>query len=139
MKRTPPSLQYVVVCSTRATAMSTHPHFRGGRNQSNRGYSNRPISGGGRGHYLTGDSHIRSVQEANLSFRQGDTGHHRPPPQFSQNNHFLRAPPPSNQPYRPHQQFRPPQKFRPPQQQRLQKPLDYRNWEYAKTTLPACR
>ncbi|XP_050388281.1 carbon catabolite repressor protein 4 homolog 6 [Argentina anserina] len=139
MKRPPPSLQYVVVSAARATAMSTRPPFRGGRNQSRRGYSNRPFSGGDRPQYVTGDSHIRSVQDANLTFRQGDTGsynsptgHHRPRPQFTQNNNFRRTPPPSsynNQPYRPHQQFRPPQ-------QRPQKPLDYRSWEYAKATPP---
>ncbi|XP_062019335.1 carbon catabolite repressor protein 4 homolog 6 isoform X1 [Rosa rugosa] len=137
MKLPPPSLQYVAVLATRATAMPSRPPLRGGRNQWKRGCSNRPFSGGDRAQYVTGDSHIRSVQDSNLGFRQGDAGsftnqpgHHRP---FSQNNQFRRPPPSDHsQHYRPHQQFRPPQQSR----QRHQKPLDYRNWEYAITTLP---
>lgn len=120
--------------------------YRGGRNQWPRASSsNRPYSGG-RGPYVTGDSHIRSVRDANLEFRQGDAGagpfpnqtgfRQHPPPPFQHNHHFRQSRPlDPNQPYRPNQQFRPPQQFQPPQQFRPRpKPLDYRNWEFAKTT-----
>ncbi|BBN70143.1 DNAse I-like superfamily protein [Prunus dulcis] len=112
---------------------------------------------GGRGPYITGDSHIRSVRDANLGFRQGDAGtgpfpnqtgfRQHPPPPFQHNHHFRQSRPlDPNQPYRPNQQFRPPQQFLPPQQfqppQQFRprpKPLDYRNWEFAKTTpSPTC-
>ncbi|CAN6583617.1 unnamed protein product [Malus baccata var. baccata] len=129
----PPSLQFLAAAATDSafTTMSSRPPYRGGRNPRQRGFSNRPYSGGGKGNYVTGDSHFRTVHDANLGSRQGDSGTfpnetaycRTPPPPFDL-NHF-RGPPPfdNNQPYRPNQQFRP----RP-------KPLDYRTWELAKTT-----
>ncbi|KAH0989638.1 hypothetical protein GBA52_001121 [Prunus armeniaca] len=150
----PPSLQFLAAA---ATDMSSRSPYRGGRNQWPRASSsNRPYSGG-RGPYVTGDSHIRSVRDANLGFRQGDAGtgpfpnqtgfRQHPPPPFQNNHHFRQSRPfDPNQPYRPNQQFRPsqqflpPQQFQPPQQFRPRpKPLDYRNWEFAKTTpSPTC-
>ncbi|CAN6721149.1 unnamed protein product [Malus baccata var. baccata] len=141
----PPSLQFLAAAATDSavTTMSSRPPYRGGRNPRQRGFSNRPYSGGGKGNYVTGDSHFGTVRDANLGSRQGDSGTfpnetaycRTPPPPFDL-NHF-RGPPPfdHNQPYRPNQQFRPPQQFRHPQQFRPRlKPLDYRTWELAKTT-----
>ncbi|KAG2700050.1 hypothetical protein I3760_07G215500 [Carya illinoinensis] len=141
-----------------STTMSSRPTSRGGRW---RGFSDRSHTGGrGQGdHFVTGDSHFRSVRDANLGFRRGDlasfadqTGfrppplnprphpytqnaqfRQPPPPPYNNQNQRYRQPPPYNnqsQQFRQHLRFDPNQAFRPPQQFRP-KPLDYRNWEYA--------
>lgn len=136
-----------------ATTMSLGAPYRGGRgrNQYRRGFSDR-TSDDGRDQFITGDSHFRSVRDSNQTFRppMRESFNHRPSrfngrvPQSRFNSH----PPPSN--YQPRQfNSRPPpfdqsrssrplgfnqnqQQFRP----RPQKPLDYRNWECARTLPP---
>ena len=117
--------------------------YRGGRGQWRRGFSDRPYTGGraqvqtqtqtqsqGQSQFVSGDSHFRSVRDANLGFRQGDSGGRfsnqtafrprpRPPPPNPYNNQTQRF-----RPFDPNQSVRPPHHFRP-------KPLDYRNWELA--------
>ncbi|KAH7574170.1 hypothetical protein ACOSP7_008202 [Xanthoceras sorbifolium] len=110
--------------------MSSRSTYRGGRNQwGRRGFSERPYNNSGRGHFVSGDSHYRSVRDSNLGFRQGTFSNQSPHPQFRQqppynrNPQFRQPPPP---PFVRNQAMRP----RPP------KPLDYRNWEHAKAAPP---
>ncbi|GLT60920.1 hypothetical protein SLA2020_336600 [Shorea laevis] len=150
-----PPLQFIAAASTDVSSitMSSRPPYRGGRW---RGFSDRPYDGGRgqRGQYVTGDSHFRSVRDANLGFRRGDsgsgsdqTGGFRPPPlnprppHYAQNAQFRQPSPYNNnnnnnqsQQNQPNRPFDPNPGFRLRQQLR-QKPLDYRNWEYA-TELP---
>jgi hypothetical protein len=137
--------------------------YQGGRW---RGFSDRPYEGGRgqRGQFVTGDSHFRSVRDANLGFRRGDsgsvadqTGGFRPPPlntgppHYAQNAQF-RQPPRFNksksnnnnnnntntnqsQQNRPNRPFDSNPGVRLPQQLRP-KPLDYRNWEYGTEVPP---
>ncbi|KAK1549348.1 hypothetical protein Q3G72_000512 [Acer saccharum] len=139
--------------------MSSRSTYRGGRNQWRRSFSERPYNnGGGRGHFVSGDSHIRSVRDSNLDYRQGNFSNQTPPPphlQFRQpppHPQFWQPPPhPQFQQPPPHPQFRQPPpynrnpQFRPQpppfvQNQALRprppKPLDYRNWEHAKAAPP---
>ncbi|KAJ4843355.1 hypothetical protein Tsubulata_038658 [Turnera subulata] len=143
-------------------------HYRGGRSQFRRSYSDRPYSGGGSGQeqFVTGDSHFRSVRDANLGYRRGGAVANRgfsprynqnqqfrqppPPPQqqtvhrYQNQNQQFRHPPPQQQPFgryqNQHQQFRQGRLFDQNQNQavrpRQSKPLDYRSWEYAKTPPP---
>uniref|UniRef100_A0A2P2LGH3 Carbon catabolite repressor protein 4 homolog 6 isoform X2 n=1 Tax=Rhizophora mucronata TaxID=61149 RepID=A0A2P2LGH3_RHIMU len=153
MKRSaPPPLQFLAAI-TAVTSMSSRSLYRGGgRKQRGRGFSGRSYGGERGQQFVSGDSHFRSVQDANLGFRQG--GDHvisqRPPPRYrgqqfrqplrdNQNQQFRRPPssdPNQNQTQNQHfRQYPPPnqnQAFRP----RLPKPPDYRNWEYAKTAPP---
>lgn len=136
---------------------------RGGRSHG-RGFSGIPHDSG-KGPFVSGDSHLRSVRDSNLGLRQGTFSNQTSfqPPPYNQNQQFRQPPPPSNQnqqfrqppPYNPNQHFRPPlsynrnQRFRQPppsfdQNQAVQprprprppKPLDYRNWEYTKEAVP---
>ncbi|XAR70934.1 Poly(A)-specific ribonuclease [Bertholletia excelsa] len=164
-----PSLRFLAAAtaSPEAVSMSSRPPYRGGRNQWRRGFSDRPSGAGdGRGQFVTGDEHFRSVRDANRGFRpprrpnfvnQGASRPHfnpRPPQPFNSPPSFNpppfnNGPPPCSPPPRHSaplappsnhgQQFHPPPFFsqnepRPPQQvrPRTQKPLDYRNWEFAK-------
>lgn len=134
--------------------------YRGGRNQWRRRFSDHPS--GGRGDYVTGDSHFKSVRDANLGFQQGERGDFetnsgfqprpfspRPPnyqnqpftprPHFNQNQSFNPRPHfNQNQTFNPPPQFRQNQPFRQPQKfrPRPQRPMDYRNWEYSKPGPP---
>ncbi|KAB1204555.1 hypothetical protein CJ030_MR8G021793 [Morella rubra] len=88
------------------TTMSSRPFYRGGRR---RGFSDGPYTDGrGQGvHIVTGDSHFRSVRDANLGLRRGDSGSFadhtgfRPPPlnprapPYTQNAQFRQSPRPS--------------------------------------------
>lgn len=88
---------------------------------------------------MSGDSHFWSVRDANLGFRQGDSGRFsnqtgfRPP--YNNQSQRHRHPQPYNnqsqqfRPFDPNQSVRPPHHFRP-------KPLDYRNWEYSTQAPP---
>lgn len=107
--------------------------YRGGRNPWRRGYSDRPNIGG-RGQFVSGDSHFRSVRDSNLEFRQGSYSYQAvpPPPHYNQNQQF-RQPPPYNR----NQQFRIPRPFHQNQAVRPHsRPLDYRNWQSAKVPPP---
>lgn len=97
-----------------------------------RGFVGRYYSGG-RGQFVTGDAHFRSVRDVNSGFRRGESEsfvnltryqyppfNPRPPPPYHRNPQF-RHPAPNNQA----QQVRP----RP-------RPPDYRDWEYAATAPP---
>lgn len=120
---------------------------RGGRSQGKRSYSGRPYNGGRWGadqeQFVTGDSHFHSVHDANLGFRQGGMVAYRgSAPRYNQNQQPRQYPPPQQQQFgryqnQPFQRGRP---FNQYQNQvarpRLPKPLDYRNWEYAKTAPP---
>ncbi|KAJ7958737.1 Carbon catabolite repressor protein 4-like 6 [Quillaja saponaria] len=129
MRRSSPPIHFLAAVATDTTAstMPSRPPFRGGQNRWRRGFSDRPYAGG-RGQFVTGDSHIQSVREANLGFQQEDDGsfsnqtgfrsppsHPRPPPPYNYNGQF--RPPPR---YGQNQQFRQPspfvqnQAFRPP-------------------------
>ncbi|KAK9273646.1 hypothetical protein L1049_018456 [Liquidambar formosana] len=158
-RRSSPPLQFVAAAVS-DTTMASRPPYRGGRNQWRRRFSDRPSSG--RDDYVTGDSHFTSVRDANLGFQQGERGDFetnsgfrprpfspRPPnyqnqpftprPHFNQNQSFNPRPHVNqNQTFNPpphfhqNQSFRQPQTFRP----RPQRPMDYRNWEYAKPGPP---
>ncbi|KAL4603740.1 hypothetical protein ACB092_10G145200 [Castanea dentata] len=153
MRRRPLQLQLQLLASaatdvsssSSSTTMSSRPPYRGGRSQGRRGFSDRPYTGGraqlqtqtqtqtqtqGQAQFVSGDSHFRSVRDANLGFRQGGSGGRfsnqtafrprpRPPPPNPYNNQTQRF-----RPFDPNQTVRPPHHFRP-------KPLDYRNWELA--------
>ncbi|KAF3961960.1 hypothetical protein CMV_013467, partial [Castanea mollissima] len=90
MRRRPLQLQLQLLASAAAdvssssssssTTMSSRPPYRGGRSQGRRGFSDRPYTGGraqtqtqsqGQAQFVSGDSHFRSVRDANLGFRQG--------------------------------------------------------------------
>ncbi|KAJ0243291.1 Carbon catabolite repressor protein 4 6 [Hirschfeldia incana] len=151
-------------------AMSSHPlQYRGGRargrgrGRGGRSFSDRPYNdaGGGRGQFVTGDSHFQSVHDANLEFRLGNRGssssssnldprrfnHVQQQPPFNHNYQFRPPPPrgqwqPSGQNYSacpPPPQLYQNQMPRPPpqrssfRQRPRSKPSDYREWEYAKT------
>ncbi|KAM7459447.1 hypothetical protein LguiA_036441 [Lonicera macranthoides] len=143
MKRSPSSssLQFIAVAVAVAAStdtlpiiMSSRPPYRGNRNQWRRGYSSNRNR---RDEYVTGDSHFRSDNHTQS----------RPPPPFNSRPSFDRNSPPPPQSFSHNQhQFRPPpfyhnqQHFRPSQQQQFRprppKPLDYRNWDYAKPAPP---
>uniref|UniRef100_A0A2N9F8L0 Uncharacterized protein n=1 Tax=Fagus sylvatica TaxID=28930 RepID=A0A2N9F8L0_FAGSY len=145
-----PALQVLAVAATDVssitTTMSSRPPYRGGRSQWRRGFSDRPYTGGrgqgqgqNQGQLVSGDSHFWSVRDANLGFRQGDSGRFsnqtgfRPP--YNNQSQRHRHPQPYNnqsqqfRPFDPNQSVRPPHHFRP-------KPLDYRNWEYSTQAPP---
>ncbi|KAB5513946.1 hypothetical protein DKX38_027852 [Salix brachista] len=116
MKRTAPPVQFLAATLTADSAsasMSSRrpPQYRGSNNRNQWGrrtFSNRPYT-----------------EDSNLGFLHGEANHFSPRPSSS--------PPPR---YYQNQQFRQPP---PPQlsdQNRPAKPLDYRNWEYAKTAPP---
>ncbi|XP_015885911.2 carbon catabolite repressor protein 4 homolog 6 isoform X1 [Ziziphus jujuba] len=157
MRRRLHPLQYVVVVPTDASTasnstavMSSRSPYRGGLNQQRRTFSDRSYSGG-RGNYVTGDSHFQSVRETNLGYRQGDSGGFAnrggyQPPSFGARPF---RPPHQNQ----SQQFRPSTANNPNQHLRryppfdqnqarrmrpqfMPRPPDYRNWEYAKMAPP---
>ncbi|PON90749.1 Endonuclease/exonuclease/phosphatase [Trema orientale] len=151
------------IATTASISMSSPSPYRGGRKHPRRSFSDRPYTGGGRGPYVSGDSHFRSVQEANLGFRQGeeshsgfpmpeqpphpDQNHHQFRPRFYRNHHHqrqFRPPPPpydyQNQrfPRSPAPPFEQNQPRRPPQQfQPRPRPPDFRNWEFAKAAPPS--
>nr|KYP72445.1 Carbon catabolite repressor protein 4 isogeny 6 [Cajanus cajan] len=152
MRRSNPPIHFLAATET-ATSMSSHAPHRG----RGRGFSGRPYSGG-RGPFVTGDEHLRSVRDANLGLRRGERGtfpnqtphhhnppynprHHPPPPPHHHRPQFPHPPPPQFRPPQPQfrpQQFRPPPQqfrphFRPPSQFR---PSDYRDWELALTPPP---
>ncbi|TKY58165.1 Carbon catabolite repressor protein 4-like 6 [Spatholobus suberectus] len=155
MRRTPPTIHFLAATDT-ATSMSSLPPQRG----RGRGFSGRSYSGG-RGHFVTGDAHLRSVRDANLGLRRGERGssanqrpHHQNPP-YNPSPHppphhhrpQFRPPPPHFR--QPPQQFRPhPPRFRPPSPSEHRpafrppphfRPPDYRDWELALTPpLPHC-
>ncbi|XP_057478091.1 LOW QUALITY PROTEIN: carbon catabolite repressor protein 4 homolog 6 [Actinidia eriantha] len=110
----------------------------GGRNQYGRAFSDRSSGGnGGRGRFVTGDSHFQSVRDANLVFRPVENPNEfwcQPRPHFNHPPQHSNPPPHLNHrpPFYQSQQFRPQQQFNP----RPQKPLDYRNWEFAKQGPP---
>ncbi|KAI3468303.1 hypothetical protein Pfo_024966 [Paulownia fortunei] len=165
MNRRPSSFRSIAVSATAdsatsaAAAMSSRPYFRGGRPQSRRGYSDRPLgpASGDHAEFVSGDSHFRAVRDANRGFRPSYNAV-PPPPQYVTGQQFYGpglqshqpGPPilqqlPGPRPYRHprqvgpafcnYQQFRPqqmPQQFRP----RASKPPDYRDWEYGKPGLP---
>ncbi|KAA8521485.1 hypothetical protein F0562_012158 [Nyssa sinensis] len=162
MRRSSPSLQFLAAAASTDASMFSRAPYRGGRNSLRRGFSEQS-SGDGTDQFVTGDSHFRSVRDANRAFRPAERGNFaknsnfrpQPRPPYSQRPHF-NPPPPldhplpfnQNQTYRPQQQFRPPfgpppvfnqnQQFRSPQQFRPRppKPLDYRNWEFARPGPP---
>lgn len=139
-----PCFQFLAATMSSRLPVQSH---RGGRSHR-RGFSDRPFNGAN-GRFVSGDSHISSVSNSNRGVRQGNYTA-VPPAPFYQNQPF-RQPPPYNQ----NQQFRPPPLYnrnpqfrrpRPPfdQNQAVQsrprprppKPLDYRNWEHSKASLP---
>ncbi|XP_042497359.1 carbon catabolite repressor protein 4 homolog 6-like isoform X2 [Macadamia integrifolia] len=96
-----------------ATMSSSRASFRGGRGLWRRGFSDR--SNENTEPFVSGDSHFRSVRDANYGFRQGRRGSFGSRGGFPLQN--FRSRPPVGQP--------------PPPRTRGPKPLDYRNWEYA--------
>ncbi|XP_022132521.1 carbon catabolite repressor protein 4 homolog 6 isoform X2 [Momordica charantia] len=164
---TPPPLQQLSAAVATAAsaetsaAMSSRPPYRGGRYDRRGGFSSERPYSGGKGQFVSGDSHYQSVRESNLGFRQGEWGsfannagsytapqNPRPPyysgyHQFRQASphiqwHQYRGPHPHTHNQQPssfnqNQGVRTPQKFRP----RPPKPPDYRHWDYAKTSHPS--
>ncbi|XP_027940118.1 carbon catabolite repressor protein 4 homolog 6 isoform X1 [Vigna unguiculata] len=168
MRRTPPSLHFLAATDTAtatatatasntgaasAASMSSRPLHRG----RGRGFYGRPYSGG-RGNFISGDAHLRSVRDANLGLRRGESGsfanqtpHNQNPPYNPRPHPPLHQDRPQfrNRPYSPHfpqhfPQYRqhPPPENRPtfrPQTHLRQRPPDYRDWELALTPpLPHC-
>ncbi|XP_012076635.1 carbon catabolite repressor protein 4 homolog 6 isoform X2 [Jatropha curcas] len=148
MKRSATPLHFLAAAATDTTIMSSRP-YRGGRKQWGRGFSDRPYDGGRDQQIVTGDSHFRSVREANLGIRQAggrgfnprwqsyDQSRQLPRSPHCNANQQFRQPPPfiqnqTNQ-FRQSPRIDQNQAFRP----RLPKPLDYRDWEYAKTAPPS--
>ncbi|KAK7320702.1 hypothetical protein VNO77_30417 [Canavalia gladiata] len=141
MRRTPPTIHFIAA-NAAASSMSSRPPQRGRRG---RGFSGRSYSSG-RGHFVTGDAHFRSVRDDNLGFRRGERGSLGNQTQHHQNPPYHPRPPPPPQHNRPpfhysRQQYRPPPPsynrpaFRPPQHLRP-RPPDYRDWELALTPPP---
>ncbi|XP_038897965.1 carbon catabolite repressor protein 4 homolog 6-like isoform X2 [Benincasa hispida] len=170
----PPPLHQLSVAVATATAtatattatntsavMSSRPPYRGGRYGGHRGFSSERPYSGGRGQFVTGDSHFQSVRESNLGFQRGERGgfannagrysatQNPRPPSFGGNHQFRQAPPSTQRhQYRgphPHTHCQQPPSFNQnqgvhmPQQIRPRppKPLDYRHWDYAKTPPPS--
>ncbi|XVF47908.1 hypothetical protein PTKIN_Ptkin03bG0147600 [Pterospermum kingtungense] len=150
MRRPPSPLPFKFLAATAtvdtAVMSSSYRPHRCGRNQWRRGFSERANSGG-RGHSLTGDSHLNYVPETNLGFRRGNFSSQnsfqrqqfgynpRPPSPYYQNQQQFRQPPPPhqyNRYQRPRQMFDQNQAAR-PFRPRNSNPWDYREWEYAKT------
>ncbi|CAK9176317.1 unnamed protein product [Ilex paraguariensis] len=150
MKRASPPLQFLAAAASSdatSTMSSRPPQCRGGRTQWRRGFADRP-SGDGRGNqYVTGDSHFRSVRDANRGFRPVETenfsnhGSFRSQPRphsfnprarpFHPRPHFYPPPPPlpfnsdPRPPFDPNfPPFNPNQPFRPPP------PPSYRNQQF---------
>lgn len=88
--------------------------YRGGRNHWRRGFANRSDQ------FVTGDSHFRSVRDANLECRQGQYGSSGSQGEYNRQPYYPRPR------FIPNQPFHQPRPFNP-----RPKPLDYRNWEYA--------
>ncbi|KAL8537061.1 hypothetical protein ACS0TY_012297 [Phlomoides rotata] len=149
-----------------AANMSYRPHFRGGRPQIRRSYSDGPWAPADHPEFVSGDSHFSAVRDANRGFRPNYNAV-PPPPQYVNGPHFYGpgpgpnfygsgsghhrpGPPVVHQVHgpRPYMNPRPVgpafgnyQPFRPQlrQQQyrpRATKPPDYREWEYAKPGVP---
>ncbi|TYK31419.1 carbon catabolite repressor protein 4-like protein 6 isoform X2 [Cucumis melo var. makuwa] len=164
----PPLHQLSAAVSTATTATNTSPAMSsrspyrgGGRYGRHRGFSSERPYSGGRGQFVSDDSHFQSVQESNLGFRQGERGgygnnagsytapRNPRPPSFGGNHQFRQAPPSTQRhQYRgphPHTHYQQPPSFnqnqgvRMPQQFRPRppKPLDFRHWDYAKTQPPS--
>ncbi|KAG7031781.1 Carbon catabolite repressor protein 4-like 6 [Cucurbita argyrosperma subsp. argyrosperma] len=164
----PPPLHQLSAAVSTATAaadtsaaMSSRPPYRGGRSGRGRGFSSERPYSGGRGQFVSGDSHFQSVRESNLGFRQGERGgfvnnagsyaapQNPRPPSFGGNHQFQQAPAHTQRhqyrgpyphtynqqppPFHQNQGVRTPQQFRP----RPPKPLDFRHWDYARTPPPA--
>ncbi|KAF8393277.1 hypothetical protein HHK36_021518 [Tetracentron sinense] len=114
MRFASPSLHCLAAAATDATMSSSRASSRG-RNQWRRGFSDRPSDD--RDAFVSGDSHFRSVRDVNYGIRQGERGNY---------GGFQR------QVYRPRPSFHEQQPFR----QQLPKPMDFRNWKYAKEIPP---
>ncbi|OIW03077.1 hypothetical protein TanjilG_19357 [Lupinus angustifolius] len=148
MRRTPPPpIHFLTTAATDNSAasatssiMSSYPRQRGrGGRFSGRSFSS------GRGQFVTGDSHFRSVRDDNLGYRRGEKGNFvnqtqpyypnqtfyprpqppLPPPPYQQNSQFRHPYPPHRPPPAIGQQFHP-----------RQKAPDHREWEAAKTPPP---
>ncbi|XP_065849532.1 carbon catabolite repressor protein 4 homolog 6 isoform X2 [Euphorbia lathyris] len=148
MKRSATPLQFLASAATKTAAMSSRSSYRGGRKQWGRGFSDRPYNQGRGQQFVTRNSHFQSVHDSNSVIREAGNGGVDPqqllrPPRYNPNQQFRQPPPPfvqnQNSQFRRSPQFdqnsqafRQPQQFRP----RLRKPLDYREWEYAKTGPP---
>eukprot|EP00258_Populus_trichocarpa_P030285 XP_024446304.1 carbon catabolite repressor protein 4 homolog 6 isoform X2 [Populus trichocarpa] len=138
MKRSAPPVQFLAAAFAvdSASMSSRRPPYRGSnnRNQWGRTFSNGPYT-----------------EDSNLGFLQAEANHNftprpspRPPPRYYQNQQFRQPPPPQPSDQNRIFWYSPPfnqnhnrQFFN--QNHRLQrpaKPLDYRNWEYAKTAPP---
>ncbi|KAK3008716.1 hypothetical protein RJ639_015400 [Escallonia herrerae] len=105
---------------TAITTMSFRLPYSGGGHQCRQGFSHGP-SPASTDQLVTGDSHFQSVRDANLGFSPHQPRLPEAPP-FNQNR-------PSQQP--------PPGVYRSRQSQpRRQRPLHYRNWEYARPGPP---
>ncbi|KAG2390042.1 Carbon catabolite repressor protein [Vigna angularis] len=162
MRRTPPSLHFLSATDTAtataantaaatAASMSSLPSHRG----RGRGFSSRPYSGG-RGHFVSGDAHLRSVRDVNLGLRRGESGsfanqtvHNQnppynprphPPPLHHERPQFHNRPySPPFPPHFPQYRLHPPPEHRPtfrPQTHLRQRPPDYRDWEPSLTPPP---
>ncbi|KAJ6373087.1 hypothetical protein OIU76_027427 [Salix suchowensis] len=138
MKRTAPPVQFLAATLTAdsASMSSRRPPYRGSNNRNQWGrrtFSNRPYTEDSNLGFLHGEANHFSPRPSsspppryypNQQFRQP------PPPQLSDQNRIFWYSPPFNQNH--NRQFVN-QNHRP---QRPAKPLDYRNWEYAKTAPP---
>ncbi|KAJ8751680.1 hypothetical protein K2173_025842 [Erythroxylum novogranatense] len=129
MNRPARALQFLVAVSNNTTAMASRSRHRGGgvgggrvgrgRKQWGRGFSHCTADEGCQ-HLVTGDSHFQSVHDTNLGFRQEkgfNLDHNRQQPRHPQR--FIQSQSLDHRP-RPRKPL----------------PLDYRNWEYAKTAPP---
>ncbi|KAL5975250.1 hypothetical protein ACLOJK_031929 [Asimina triloba] len=126
MRRASPHPLHSLAAAATDVTMSSSRFPPRGQNQWRRGFCCRDGGGGGRGEpFVSGDSHSRTVRDANYGFRQGERGDYRipgryPMPSFRPMPSFspMAPPPHAATPHRPRPPFRP-------------RPDDYRSWEKA--------
>lgn len=118
------SLRFLAAAAATNATMSSRATYRSSRNRWRRGFSNRSDAGES-GELVTGDSHFRSVRDANLGLRQGERRNFNesgfqpqsfnPRQPFPRNQPFRRPPPFNpNQPFRQSPAFNPNQPFQQP-------------------------
>ncbi|KAM0932590.1 putative poly(A)-specific ribonuclease [Dioscorea sansibarensis] len=128
-----------------AAAMSFSRANARGRNPWCRGFCDRPPSdgrgGGRRGGFVSGDSHIRTVSDANFWYRHGCSGEAWVPRGSPYQSFQSRPQPPNFVPFPPPPFSQPPPYYRPPpppfrRPTPQPKPADHRYWVFSESQPP---